>query len=282
MREAGRRFSPNALLPEDCSNTTDLVVHAVSAHVARWHQACGFAPTSGPLPQRPDQPPQDGTLARNQEERKIKNMKALKSRLSCHFAACAAAAAATVAAPQQADAAIVYSGVMNLNVPATFDGLYLNFVTGATGSSGGSTAGWDIDPWVSGGNWLFFTNGNGANPDGGVVGAGGAVSNLATGTMISGASSFLTGSTPNLTTNFAGQTGFIGVRFVNEANANQIHFGWVHMTVGATGGTASTIIDWAYESQAGVGIAAGAGIPAPGALALLGLAGLVGSRRRRA
>jgi MYXO-CTERM domain-containing protein len=40
-----------------------------------------------------------------------------------------------------------------------------------------------------------------------------------------------------------------------------------------------TVVDFAYENVAGGSIEAGA-IPAPGALALLGLAGLAGRRRR--
>jgi len=54
--------------------------------------------------------------------------------------------------------------------------------------------------------------------------------------------------------------------------------------MGAPGsaGTAMTrtVVDYAYESTAGGSIVAGA-VPAPGALALLGVAGLAGSRRRR-
>ena len=43
-----------------------------------------------------------------------------------------------------------------------------------------------------------------------------------------------------------------------------------------------TVVDFAYESVAGESIAAGNnGVPAPGALALLGVAGLAGTRRRR-
>jgi MYXO-CTERM domain-containing protein len=42
-----------------------------------------------------------------------------------------------------------------------------------------------------------------------------------------------------------------------------------------------TVVDYAYESVAGASILAGdTGIPAPGALALLGVAGLASRRRR--
>jgi hypothetical protein len=40
-----------------------------------------------------------------------------------------------------------------------------------------------------------------------------------------------------------------------------------------------TVVDFAYESVAGASIGAGV-VPAPGAIALLGLAGLAGRRRR--
>jgi MYXO-CTERM domain-containing protein len=59
----------------------------------------------------------------------------------------------------------------------------------------------------------------------------------------------------------------------------------MRFAMGAPGsaGTAMTrtVVDYAWENVAGTSIAAGAGIPAPGALALLGVAGLAGARRRR-
>jgi hypothetical protein len=49
---------------------------------------------------------------------------------------------------------------------------------------------------------------------------------------------------------------------------------------GALNGQPRSVVEYAFESTAGAAIAAGV-VPAPGALALLGLAGLAGSRRRR-
>jgi len=51
---------------------------------------------------------------------------------------------------------------------------------------------------------------------------------------------------------------------------------------GAAGvGPTRTVVDFAWENVAGTSIDAGAGaVPAPGAIALLGLAGLAGRRRR--
>ncbi|NBQ14389.1 MAG: hypothetical protein EBU31_07205, partial [Proteobacteria bacterium] len=59
---------------------------------------------------------------------------------------------------------------------------------------------------------------------------------------------------------------------------------WYYGWIGYTGAESSgTITGWAYNTVADQGIIAGGGaVPAPGAAALLGLAGLVGARRRKA
>jgi MYXO-CTERM domain-containing protein len=57
------------------------------------------------------------------------------------------------------------------------------------------------------------------------------------------------------------------------------HYGYGIMTVGATMGV-RTLTSVSYESVAATGITV-VNVPAPGALALLGVAGLAGGRRRR-
>jgi len=198
------------------------------------------------------------------------------SKVELHLAALAAAGAGIGFVAEQADAAVVYSGIQNLNVPATFDGLYLNMVTGATGSLGSGVPGWDIDPWVSGGTWRILANGGNT---GGVVGVGTAATNLPVGTPIGAASAFLTAAATSAPT---GNNVIMGIRFVNEGTGQQ-HYGWVRMSNVVNPATApATIVDWAYESVAGANINAGDGIPTPGAASLLaiGAAGLVGRRRR--
>jgi MYXO-CTERM domain-containing protein len=120
----------------------------------------------------------------------------------------------------------------------------------------------------------------------------GTAGNLAVGDVVGAAGSFNT-STGNVygTTAATGLAGgwtlgsenIIGFRFV--AAAGTTHYGWMRFLMGAAGSSGTsmtrTVVDYGWESDAAVAITAGAGaIPAPGAIALLGLAGLAGRRRR--
>jgi MYXO-CTERM domain-containing protein len=69
---------------------------------------------------------------------------------------------------------------------------------------------------------------------------------------------------------------FFGFRFVGADSLTR--YGYGVMAIGANMGT-RTLVSLSYETVAGTGIEVGA-IPAPGAIALLGLAGLAGRRRR--
>lgn len=206
----------------------------------------------------------------------------LSNRLAKHFGAAAAAAVVV----GSANAAIVWSGAVNIEIASTTNGLYLNVITGATnmpGSTGGATVpGWDINPWSSS-TLNFF---NPSNPTGGVYvrtsAATAGVSNLAAGTLI-GASSLYTSGVAQTTGsnpfNLNSSSNIVGFRFFNEASST-IHYGWFRVSLAGTlAAQPRALVEYAYESDAGVAIAAGA-IPAPGAIALLGLAGLAGRRRR--
>ena len=206
----------------------------------------------------------------------------LSNRLAKHFGAAAAAAVVV----GSANAAIVHSGIVNIEIASTTNGLYLNVITGANnipGNGGGGTVpGWDINPWSS--TTLNFFNPS--NPTGGVYvrtsTATPGVSNLAAGTLI-GASSLYTSGAAQTTGsnpfNLNSSDNIVGFRFFNEASST-IHYGWFRVSLAGTlAAQPRTLVEYAYESEAGVAIAAGA-IPAPGAIALLGLAGLAGRRRR--
>jgi hypothetical protein len=193
------------------------------------------------------------------------------------LAATALAGAGMAVSGQEAQAAIVYSGVVNLSVPRTTAGLYLNVVTGVNNTVPALAPGWDINPWWTGTSTGFFNPTPG--PAGGsYVTVGGQTGNLAFGSPIGAASTYGSGSSA---ANWpVGATGLIGFRFINEANGNQVHYGWARINSHPAGGGTATIVDYAYDNVAGTSI--GAGVPAPGSLALLAL-GAVGltSRRRR-
>ena len=204
----------------------------------------------------------------------------LSNRLMKHFGA--AAAAATVVGA--ANAAIVWSGVVNLDIPASTNGLYLNVLNGANnlpapGGAGGTVPGWDINPWGSTG-LSFFNNASGNT----YVRASGTsgVSNLAPGFLIGAGSTYGSGAAQATGANafvLNSANNIVGFKFINEATS-QTHYGWFRISLGSTfTSVPRSVVEYAYESVAGASIEAGA-IPAPGALALLGLAGLAGRRRR--
>jgi MYXO-CTERM domain-containing protein len=147
--------------------------------------------------------------------------------------------------------------------------------------------GWDVNPYMTAGGMNFYNStGGGQMRRAGVT--AGTAGNLAVGTVVGAAGSFNT-STGNVygTTSATGALGgwtyssdnIIGFKFV--AAAGTTHYGWMRFAMGAasaTLGPTRTLVDYAYESTAATSITV---TPAPGALALLGLAGLA-TRRRRA
>jgi MYXO-CTERM domain-containing protein len=209
------------------------------------------------------------------------------SRLEKHIVAAAAVAAGVAAS---ANAAIVYSGVVNFSCAIDIDGTYINVQTGQlTNGPGAGVPGWDVNPYRS-------TTGSGMNffsPTGGgmvsAVANTGPALNLASGALIGSTSNFSSSTASIAFGSAAGQwqygtNNLVGFRFVSSAGTT--HYGWMRFLMGtqpATGNLVTrTVVDFAYESVAGASIAAGDnGIPAPGALALLGVAGLAGARRRR-
>jgi hypothetical protein len=82
---------------------------------------------------------------------------------------------------------------------------------------------------------------------------------------------------------FKNASGYLAFRFSSNTT-NGVDGNWYYGWIGYTGAESSgTITGWAYNTVADQGIIAGGGaVPAPGAAALLGLAGLVGARRRKA
>lgn len=213
----------------------------------------------------------------------------MKTRLDRHLVACSAVAAAgaSVGVVQNTEAAIVYSGVVNLAGARNVNGIYLNVINGArndlAGATGGSSVpGYDINVYGSTNTMSFFTDGGaGATTQRGYLGNATTAFNLALNAPIDGTGVYSTGVTTAGNTNFApGSTGLAGFRFLRESDST-VHFGWFHISYPASGTAPYVIVDYAYDDVAGAAIPAGA-IPAPGSVALLALGamGLTGRRRK--
>lgn len=200
--------------------------------------------------------------------------------LARRFGPMALALASTAFAMADASAAVV---TVNgpINVPSTFDGLYLNLVTGASGSSGASTPGWDINPYNSGTALSFFWAGTPTASHGGVAGsATGPYLDLAPGTMISAASTFTATTSSLQTTAFQTPgTHTLGFRFFNESTSS-INYGYMSLTSGGSNGFPLTINGWSYENSGGaISVAV---IPEPGTGLMLAAGALaIGALRAR-
>jgi MYXO-CTERM domain-containing protein len=201
----------------------------------------------------------------------------LSNRLVKHFGA--AAAAATVVGG--ANAAIV-TWNLNLVIPNNFDGAYINIAAQTTGTSS-ALAGWDINPYGAG-SMNFFAPSSAPAPVTTYVRtqATGGPSSLAGGTVIGASSVFANSTTAVITSAGVGSNGwtlnatnYFGFRFWNESTS-AINYGYGAMQVGATAGT-RTLLFIEY-GDAGESVTV---VPAPGAMALVGLAGLAARRRRR-
>jgi MYXO-CTERM domain-containing protein len=219
-------------------------------------------------------------------------MKSLSKRLESHLAACAVAVAAGAAST--ADAAVVSFtyGANGIQVPADGDGLYFNLLTGVTGTSAGSVG---TGPWMnpygsSTTNMAWFASTAGGSWRGVNIGQySNEVSNLGVGFTISSAIPN-TGAPLTPRFNTSGGTswadGLTGDFVLNSLNyfgfrfqvGTATHYGYGVMRMGASI-TERWMMGFAYESTAGAAITTGV-IPAPGAVALLGLAGVAGRRRR--
>ena len=198
------------------------------------------------------------------------------SRLNSHFALCAAALATGVAVGN-ANATVVYSGAINVIVPVTIDGIYMNVQTGAWSSTTTTPAGWDVNPYgtsttaVS----LFAATGTGYMRNPGTTAT--AATRLDLGTVV-GSSAFFYGNSSATMGSGTGQwaansSGYFGFKFTAADAAT--HYGWMQLSIGANAGT-RTIVRYAWEDVANTSLT----VPAPGAVALLGLAGFAKRRRR--
>ncbi len=179
------------------------------------------------------------------------------------YATLAGAALAAPAIPN-ADATIISSGPVNINIPSTTSGVYFNVVTGAFDTTPGGAPGWDLNLWSA--SSLEIWANNSASASDGVLdnfpgGNAGSVDNLPAGTLIDGAYNY--GRTDGSVetsgpTAFAlnGDQNLFGFRFLNEGTGTY-DFGWAQISLSSTlGGQPRAIIEYAYEDT-GAAILAG-------------------------
>ena len=163
-------------------------------------------------------------------------------------------------------------------VPFNIDGLYLNLVTGATGTAG--FAGYDVNPYFSGSATPATALFRLLTPStGGTVATGAVATALTAGSLISSASTFTSG-VVNANSATSG-INFFGIRFVNESTG-LTNYGYLTVQQLANPPVAGsvTLLSYSYDNTgAGITVAA---VPEPStALMLLGGMLAVGALRRR-
>ena len=203
----------------------------------------------------------------------------MASGIDARLAAYATLASVALASAAPAKATIIYSGPININIPSTANGIYINVLTGVIGTSAASVPGWDLSPWGTT-SFNVWAN-NAASPNSGVItnwlGGSSAtlVDNIAPvapeGASFPIDSSWNYGRTSSIETTGAtafvlnSNENYVGFRFLNEGTG-QYNYAWAHFSLGSSfGGQPRTLIDYLYENN-GSGI-----IPEPSPSALLGL-----------
>ena len=190
-----------------------------------------------------------------------------------------------VFASLSAAASIAHADVIvvptNLAIPVTPAGLYINIFSGISSTTASGAPGWDINVggmsslnFVSPGGYNFVRL-NSAPMSAGPSNVGGSytISNMMPfASWISGGASngFITNSSAN----------FVGFQFVG--NDSLTYLGWMQFSIGASvTGSDRKIVSYAWNTESTM-TPGGSSIlvPAPGALALLGLAGFASRRRR--
>lgn len=191
--------------------------------------------------------------------------------------AVAATAFGAALATQSAHAAVV---VVNLTaapvtIPFNIDGLYINVVSGATGLTGATTPGWDV-------NAYFVGTGLGGTPalnlfstvaaGNAYVGSGTNATALTVGTTVGAASTFVTGTLG--TGAAAAGIQYFGFRFLNgDAATGTTHFGYAAFSrTLPVAATSVRLLGYAFESTPLTSITVSP-VPEPSS-ALLMLAGL--------
>jgi MYXO-CTERM domain-containing protein len=204
----------------------------------------------------------------------------------------------TLGATSAADGALV---VWNCNIAVSQNvngaynyGLSVNVETqrynndtaaGNVGNNGGGLTNWDLlfNPnQASRMGVVSFDPANGLVASGSISGVARLASGFVVGSSLAGGLNYNQGTalTSTIGSQYewtSGSTGYFGFQFKNAAG--QIRYAWGEIALNSGSKQEGTIVRFVYDDT-GASVTTGV-VPAPGALALLGVAGIVGSRRRR-
>jgi len=156
---------------------------------------------------------------------------------------------------------------------------------GNVGNNGGGLTNWDLTfapNQSSRMGVVSFDPASGLVASGSISGVAKLASGFVVGSSLAGGLNYNQGisltSTAGSTYEWlAGSTGYFGFKFKNAAG--QLLYGWGELALNSGSKQEGTIVRFVYDDS-GASVTTGV-VPAPGAVALLGLAGLVGGRRRR-
>ena len=143
-----------------------------------------------------------------------------------------------------------FAGV-NLDVPATTEGLYVNLVNGTSGQTEAAVPGFDIDIYAAASTdpsgQLRFYWGSASNGGAGVAVVADTYAVLGNSQLIGPDSLFTRAAfTGNTSAWQAGVTGYLGLRFRDESDG-LVKYGWLQLTTSPVLGFPATINGWCYE-----------------------------------
>jgi hypothetical protein len=135
---------------------------------------------------------------------------------------------------------VVDSGVVNIAVPQTTAGIYINWLNGCAATTPSGCPGYDINPWGSTNLHYAWSGGDCVSADGLVC------DDLGSGDTIGSGSTF--GDADPSTTERAGGTFLVGFEFTNE-DTLQTNYGYMKVTTTAPLGTPATIVEYWYDNS---------------------------------
>jgi hypothetical protein len=147
--------------------------------------------------------------------------------------------------------AAIVTNTVNVAVPNTIDGIYLNLVTGASGTNGSTLTGWDFNPYNNNAGLTFYCP---ATPSGciatGTPGMNAVAVKLMPGDVVDSTSTYNQFQTVG--TNFRSNgVGYVGVKFVNETTG-AANYGFIEIKTSVGSGTGlgfpATVLAYAYEN----------------------------------